>query len=438
MADVRPFRGLRYNPEVIGDLAQVIAPPYDVISPEEQQVLHQRSPYNVIRLEYGEQRPDDTDRNNRYTRAAQTLWQWRDEGILRKDKAPAYYLYDQGFLHGGRRLWRRGIFAAVRLEPWDKGTVRPHEYTLSQPKEDRLKLLRATRTNISPVFALYRDGDVAPFLEKIATSALPIADVTDSTGQRHVLRAVTGESALERLHEYFAPRSLYIADGHHRYETALAYLNEQRATTEKWSGEEPENFVLMTLVAADDPGLVVLPTHRLVRVNPPPDFQAQLERFFVVEDVTPKSWDGTAVQRLLGRLSAAGQQGTAFGCIGIQEGRLYLLTVRDLGLIDASLPREMPLAWRRLDVTILHSVVFEQLLGVQPEQITAGGVVEYTHDAEEAAREVEQGRFRLCFLLNPTRPEQMLAIADTGVRLPQKSTFFYPKLPTGLVMRMLS
>lgn len=437
MADVRPFRGLRYNPEVVGDLAQVIAPPYDVITRDEQRALHERSPYNVVRLEYGEERPEDTDWDNRYTRAARTLAQWCERAILVRDEAPAYYLYEQSFLHGGRRVWRRGIFAAVRLEPWEKGIIRPHEHTLSQPKEDRLHLLRATRTNISPVFALYRDGDSASFFETLATRTPPLVDVTDLTGQRHVLRPLVERSAVERLQSYFSTRQLYIADGHHRYETALTYRNERQATAEGWSGEEPENFVLMTVVAADDPGLVILPIHRLVRKKPPPRFKAELERFFTVEDVTPKSWDGTAVQRLLGRLTAAGQQGTAYGCIGIDEGRLFLLTLRDAGAADSLLPQHMPPVWRRLDVSILHGVILEHLLGITAVEITAGGVVEYTHDAEEAARAVEQGHFNLCFFLNPTRAYQMLAVADAGVRLPQKSTFFYPKLPTGLVMRSL-
>ncbi len=431
MADVRPFRALRYDPAVAGDPSRLIAPPYDVIGVEEQRRLYAASPYNIVRLEYGEERPGDAPGRDRYARAAEDLRRWRQEGALVFDQQPRFYLYEQEFSHQGRRR-RRALMAIVRLEPWDSGVVLPHERTLPKPKEDRLRLLRAVRANVSPVFGLYRDRAALGELAEPQGPPLLVAKTPDD--QIHRLFEVPPDREND-IRSALAERAIYIADGHHRYETALAYRDERRAQAERWTGEEPENFVLMALVAADDPGLVVLPTHRLLHPPVVPhDLIPRLSRFFDIEDVTPKSWDGTALLRLLSRLAAAGRETVAFGVLGLEEQRYHLLRLISFEAVDALLPADKPVVWRRLDVAVLQHVVLRACLGIDEGAVAAGEVVSYTEDADQARIAVERGRARLAFLLNPTPVEQILAVADAGERMPQKSTYFYPKMATGLAL----
>jgi uncharacterized protein (DUF1015 family) len=431
LAELRPFRGLRYR--VAGDIASVLAPPYDVIDAEQQAALHAASAHNVIRLELGEQRPDDTPERNRYTRAAETLAAWRRDGAVALEDAPAYYVYVQEFEHEGRRRRRTALLGRLRLEPWEAGVVRPHEETMRAPKEDRLQLLRHLRANVSPIFALYRDAG-ARVAQLLPPDGAPALDATMPDGARHTLHSITDGARAAAIASAFESLPLYILDGHHRYETALAYREERRAQAASWTGEEPENFVLAAVTPADDPGLVLLPIHRLVRPpSLPPDLPRRLERFFQVDDATPKSYDGTALLRLLARLSAAGASGTAFGALGLEEGRLHLLTLRDAAAARALMP-ERSRTWQELDVAVLEHAVLGAALGVRGD---APGMLAYTHDASQAMRDVETARWPLAFLLNPTRVEQMIAVADAGERMPAKSTFFWPKLATGLVINAL-
>ncbi len=422
MADFRPFRALRYRTPVADDIASLVAPPYDVIDAAEQSALHERSPYNVVRLELGESRTDDGERANKYTRAAAALSAWRSAGVLAQDEAPAFYEYVLEFEHEGTYCRRRHIFGLLRLEPWEAGEIRPHEETMAKPKEDRLQLLRHLRANVSPVFVVARRTIVSG-----STSSELLIDMMTPDSQRHALSAIhQTEAIIKALRE----QALYILDGHHRYETALAYRDECRAHAANWTGEEPENFVLAAVTAVDDPGLLCLPTHRLVQPPvPAPDAIERLARYFDVTDTTPKSYNGTALLRLLARVSAAGVTGTAFGALGLEEGRLHLLTLRDAAAVRALMPAGSHV-WKSLEVNVLEHAVLRNTLG-----ITAGkGAVEYTQDASRAMRDVEAGRWPLAFLLNATKVEQMLAVADAGEKMPAKSTYFYPKLPTGLVL----
>jgi uncharacterized protein (DUF1015 family) len=432
VADFRPFRALRYRPDAVGDIGSVLAPPFDVIDADEQLALHQRSPYNIVRLELGEQRPGDNVQENRYTRAAATLDEWRRSGVLAQEEQPAFYLYVQEFEHEGKRRRRTALLGRLRLEPWEAGPspgrIRPHEETMAKPKQDRLQLLRHLRANVSPVFAVVRAMDDIPATEQ------PLVEATAPDGQRYILAALTDNETIDAVAAALREQPLYILDGHHRYETALAYRNERRAQAPAWTGEEPENFVLTAVTTQDDPGLVLLPFHRLVRPPAlPADLIERLERFFAVEDVTPKSYDGTALLRLLARLAAAGASGTAFGALGLEEGRLHLLTLHDAAAVRALMP-ERSATWQSLDVSVLEYAVLRETLGLQ---LDTPGAIDYTEDAERALREVESGRWPLAFLLNPTRVEQVLAVADAGERMPAKSTFFHPKLATGLVLNVL-
>src|SRR5579863_1342240 len=267
MADVRPLHGLRYT--ATADLAALVTPPYDVIGPDAQAAYYDRHPANVIRLELGRDLPDDNDLDNRYTRAALTFAEWRLRGILGQDTL-AFYLYEQRFTVNDVSLVRTSLLARVRLEPWEAGVILPHERTLSKPKDDRLQLLRACAANLSPIMALYDDpkGDVARRLTRVR-KAKPVCVFTDDAGEEHRLWLIGDTTVIERLAAEFARRVLYIADGHHRYETALAYRDEVRELRRELADDDAANFVLMALTAVEDPGLYVLPTHRIIHQAEP-------------------------------------------------------------------------------------------------------------------------------------------------------------------------
>jgi uncharacterized protein (DUF1015 family) len=421
VADVRPFRGLLYDEAKAGPAAALIAPPYDVISAEKQAALYERSPYNIVRVEYSTEPVED-----RYARAAADLQAWREAGVLKRDAEPAFYLYEQQFSTGGRAYGRRTLFARVRLQPWADSVVLPHERTMAGPKADRLALLEATRTNVSPVYCLYDDagGEVAALLEPAGPPALDAS----VDGDRHRLWRMTDTALCAKLAGLFAERQLFVADGHHRYETALAFRDTRKAAASAWSGEEPENFVLMGLTAANDPGLAVLPIHRLVRKRP------------LVASV-PEALSGEFACR---RLEAAEEPsaalaaapGVAFVAAGLEPDMLWLLEARNLARTREVMPAEMPPEWKDLAVNVLQYAILQELFGLGHDELRAGEV-EYTESADEALDAVARGEFEVAFLLKPTRIEEVFAVARTGQPMPQKSTFFYPKLGTGLVLNPL-
>ena len=435
MAEILPFRGLRY---ANADLSALVCPPFDVISPEEQRRLYERSPFNAMRLEYGETRPDDTPSHNRYTRAAATLRDSLQSGVLVRDDAPAFYVDDQRFSHEGRLLMRRSLFARVRLHGWDEGPIRPHERTLDRPKEDRIQLLRACRLNISPILSLYRDGAAAVRdAVESAIRAAPLLATAEANGERHSLRRLSDDAALELIASLLRDETFYVIDGHHRYETALAYRNERRSQAQAWTGDEPENFVLMALIVREDPGVVVLPTHRLLKnVAVPEDFVTQLERDFTVEDVSASVRDG-GWRAMQSGLSKGAERDVAFG-LATRDGRRLVLRVRDASDIAQRMPAGCPASWRTLDAAILEAVVLRGILGIDQQGAAADGSLTFTHDGEEALRLVDSGDCAIAFLLSPAPVEQVLSMADAGERMPQKSTYFYPKLPAGLVMNLLN
>jgi len=416
----------------VGDVSNVIAPPYDVISDEAQRALYDRSPYNVVRLEYG---VTDGTATSRYETASGALAAWRHEGVLELDHAPSLYLYEQSFEHAGRSFTRRSILGRVRIEPWDRGVILPHEHTLSGPKEDRLQLLRACRTNVSPVFALYRTDGVDPLpCVEAAAQRRPVAEAVDSVGQAHRLWLIEAPDAIGHLQEYFSTRRLYIADGHHRYETALTYRDERRAGQDHWTGNEPENFALMALTAADDPGLLVLPIHRLVRpLSAPANLRAALEVHFELDAVDLPADASRSLASLFSRARTDAPDRAAVVAVGLAAGAA-LLRPRSAAQIEAAMPAGHSAAWRQLAVNVLQYGVLEPLLGIDMEALRGGKQVFFTERAEDAIGAVAGGEFPLAFLLEGTRPEEIFAIADAGDRMPQKSTFFYPKLGTGLVL----
>jgi uncharacterized protein (DUF1015 family) len=423
---VRPFRALRYSPDI--DLAKAVCPPFDVISPEEQRVLHGRSPYNAVHVELAE-----NVGGSRYERAALTLRKWLEGGILMRDPSPAFYVYQQQFEYHGRSYTRIKLFARLRLEPWSTGTVLPHEQTFGAPKEDRLKLLRATRLNSSPVFLIYRDrkSEIQSILN--AATAHPVAEFQDYDGQKHALQRLDEPRAATALRDAFKGETLYIADGHHRYETALAYREERKAAVSLWTGEEPENFVLVALTAAGDPGLLVLPIHRLTAAPAP--LEDTFRRLVRIFDIETQAGD---VQALAESVRQRGRLLPTFGLVSAESPDLYLLSLSDPAAADALMPAGRSPAWRRMDYAIANHVIIQHGMGVTESQMSDYSVVWFSEDAAEAARQVREGRARYAVLVNPVPLKKLLDLADAGERMPQKSTFFYPKVPTGIVFNLLA
>lgn len=424
MADIRPFPALRYSPDV--DLAAAVCPPFDIISPEQQRDLHQRSPFNAVRLELAQGNGD------RYRRSAETLRNWLDQGVLRRHEPPSFYLYRQAFQHGTNSYSRRLLFARLRLEEWERGIVLPHEQTFGGPKEDRLKLLRAIRLNTSPVYLLYRDQEarIQPLLAT-AESRPPLVQFTDPEGQPQALWRIDDAALLAALAAAFGAEKLYVADGHHRYETALAYRDECRAAAPTWTSSEPENLALAALTAADDPGLLVLPIHRLTNADIP--WAQALERlgaFFEIEVIPSPA-------ALLSTLSDRGRALPAFGLAAAESPNLYLLTISGPDAVAHLLPQGKPAPWRDLDATIATYAVLRHGLQLSDAQMSGYSTLWFTEDAEEALHTVREGAARYALLLNPVPVRRILAVADTGERMPPKSTFFYPKVPTGLVFNPL-
>jgi len=419
MADFRPFHALRYNPAVAGNPSDLVAPPYDVVSEADRQALYQRSAYNIARVDYGADLPGDSESENRYTRAKQQLDQWRAKGVMIVDETPALYVYDQGFTVHGERLTRRSVFGRLRLEEWEKGIVLPHEVTGATAKADRLRLLQATGVHMSPVMALYESEGI-PVLDDAALGA-PVLDA-ELSGERHTLRPVEA-SAAAAFCAALAGRRLYIADGHHRYETGINYRNERRAAAATWTGEEPENFIIAALVAADEPGLVVLPTDRVLNL---PD--ASVDLALALSDLFELRKFQT-LEELSAALAAQFKIKPAFGIVGPGNQGFTLATAKDIDAVAEMTPSGHTGAWRRLDVTILHHALLASLGFSETLEN-----IDYTEEHSHAAAAVEEGKWDAAFLLNPTPVEQVIAVAGDNDRMPRKSTFFYPKLGTGIVL----
>ena len=435
MANIQPFRGLRYNAERVGDISLVISPPYDVISPEEQQFYYQQSLYNVVRIEFGEEYPFDSLENNNYTRAANTLKRWLEEGILFHEPCPAFYIFEHRFAHHGIIKHRWGLTARVRLENQGSGRAYPHETTLEGRIWDRLNLLRSCRVNPSPILGMVRKG-LLPLLSQL-TRGDPDLNVTDRYGVTHNMWVVTDKQSIAEVSAWGADKILYIADGHHRYEAALAYQREQRTACSSYNGNEVFDFVMITLTDAEDPGVITLPTHRLVRLPEPRSLtwlRKKLRLFFDLEELNPAGATLPGIIKV-GRetLEEGNKKGIAIGLYGLNKQRLCLLTPRERATLQGLLPSNHSQDWKDLNVTLLHYVILPQIIGIDTPQ-KEENCLGYTHDAQEAINRVDSGEYQLAFLMNPVSIPSVLTVADAGDRMPPKSTYFYPKLPTGLVM----
>jgi uncharacterized protein (DUF1015 family) len=440
LATIVPFRAVRYNREKInGPVDAVVAPPYDVISAEQQDALYKRSPHNVVRLILGRQYDGDSPTDNRYTRAAKTWSQWQDEEVLVSEKQPAFYVYEQQFEvslgHPPRKksFTRRGVLSALKLEPFGEGCVFPHEETFPAHKADRLQLFSACRANFSPVFGLVPDeGDVTALLAKVTTSRAPDVEIREESGVLNRLWVVSEKAFCKQLAGLLEPRKVFIADGHHRYETACNYRNERRAAEKgKAKGNQAYDHVLMMCVPMSDPGLVILPTHRLVQSGTglaADEFLKKAEAFFTSKETSESE---------LAALAETQDGPVRYGAVAA-GGRKVLLTAKP-SVADA-MKKAAPAkseAWRGLDTAILHEVVLKQLLGLGKGPATPHSGIEYTKDVGDVFKRVASGACGVGFVLRPSRMDQVRATAENGERMPQKSTYFSPKLLSGLVMRKL-
>lgn len=433
MAEIQPFRAFRYDLGRVGNLSDVVAPPYDVIDASLQETLYRRSPYNVVRLILNREEPGDNDESNRYTRAAGSLREWRADDVLVQDSARSLYVYHQDFEVEGVRYTRKGFLARVRLEPLGSGRIYPHEETMSGPKADRLRLFHSTGMNLSPIFGLFPDtaGEVNAALDSAIGRSLPL-QATDHLGVVSKLWPVSDQHTLSTVHGLLSTQPVFIADGHHRYETSLRYLEEMRASGEVKDAEAPANFTLMMLVSMSDPGLIVLPTHRLISGLPTlraDELANVLSSHFDLERVgegdraAAEAWE---------RIEIDGGQGVlGFGTVA--DGVWQLARIRDAAAMK-ELAADHSDAWRGLAVSVLHVLVLNRLLptiqGAKPQ-------CRYVHLLREVTDDVAAKGCQLAALVPPATMQHVEEIAGNLEKMPPKSTYFYPKLLSGLVLHSL-
>lgn len=433
MADIRPFRAFRYDLGRVGALSDVIAPPYDVIDPALQQALYDRSPYNTIRLILNKESASDTEQDNRYTRSARTLNDWLGDDILQQDSARSLYVYHQDYTVEGKSFTRKGVLARVRLEPFGTGRIYPHEQTLSGPKADRLKLFHATGMNLSPIFGLFPDDkqQVMSALDD-AIVARPPLQATDHLGVVSKLWPVTDQKALNFATSYLANQPVFIADGHHRYETGLRYRQDRLDVGETLDAEHPANFILMMLVGMSDPGLLILPTHRLLSGLPAltgPQLKQMLGEQFACETVGTGEKAAADLWEMIE--TDGGQDVLGFGTVA--DGGWHLARYRASAEMARLAPTHSP-AWHGLGVSILHVQVIDELLA---KAVGTKPTCRYVHLLNEVLEDVAAQRCQVAALVPPATMAHVAEIAGNLETMPAKSTYFYPKLLSGLVFNSL-
>ena len=430
MAKIAPFQGIRYNAHKVGNLSEVVSQPYDRVRYGLQDQYYDLHRYNVVRIIKGREHPDDTPTDNVYTRARDYFHTWLDAGYMLRDPDPAFYVYHQTFtLPDGTELTRRAFVAALELVEFAEGIVLPHERTLSGPKADRLNLLRATDTNFGQIFMLYPDAEnrINAILDAAIAGCEPDADVREMFEQdvRQQLWVVTDPEVTAQVVAEMAPkRGLIIADGHHRYETALNFRAEMRERFPDAPADAGFNFRMVTLVSLDDPGLTILPTHRLMHsyaTKTSAQILADAAEYFEVIPIADRA-----------TLDASVLEGSASDRrIGLYNGSYYLLQLKGPEIMARIAPDRVE-EWRMLDVTILHELLIERVMGISREQVESKENIDYYRDLDEAISKVDAGEAQCVFIMNPTRMSEVKACSDKGAKMPQKSTDFYPKVITGL------
>ncbi|MBN1581453.1 MAG: DUF1015 domain-containing protein [Anaerolineae bacterium] len=436
MATIKPFRGVRYNAAKIPNLSQVVSQPYDRVRYGLQERYYAQHPYNIVRIIKGEELPgdvpDELQGPNCYTRAKAYYELWRAQEILKQDDKPAIYVYQQQFEVAGQRMTRKGLIAALELSEFDEGVVLPHERTHAGPKVDRLRLLRTTGVNLGQIFMLYPDAEnaVSAMLDATIAGQSPDVDAVEMFEKdvRQQMWVVDDEATIRAVQAEMAPkRNLIIADGHHRYETALNYRSEMRQAHPDAGPRAAFNYCMVTLVSMQDPGLVILPTHREIFDVPQASGEQVLQRAASTFEITPVAD--------LGRCLTTMEQHTERHAFGLYaENGYHVLTLKQPELIEQLIDLDRSPDWKSLDVSILHNIVLEQVMALPVEALEQQSIIRYHRDPSLAVGNIDKGEGNLVFFLNPTRMVQVQACAGQGEKMPPKSTDFYPKVITGLTM----
>lgn len=437
MAKIAAFPGIRYDPERIPGMDYVLAPPYNNVSEQQETKLKRSYAYNAIRLELRQPDPGDSPSGDRYSEIDQTLRQWLEEGILIQDAEPCLYPYRQTYRLGDEEKSRLGLCCLVRLEEFERRTIMPHERTYPGPKADRLALMRACQMNFSPIFGLCSDGGLMGGLLEAATSEPPVAEGEDAHGVGHQLWALSDRSLIKKVASSLSDAKVIIADGHHRYESALAYRNEMRERLPSAPSTAAFNYVMMVLVSANDPGLTIFPPHRVVKCAGQKEanlLKGWVDRWFEVR-ARPFTQETEARERtaLLRELAERAQDEHVFGMY-CRDGHYYLLVWGSKPVVGGGETLRKLIGHPVLDVTLLHDLVLNPVVARAGRE----GEISYQTDAAQAVRMVDSKEYDFAFFINPPTMSQVQEMACSGRKMPHKSTYFYPKMPSGLVMSRIS
>jgi len=443
MVKLFPFKGISYNKRVAKNMSTLMTPPYDVISKEDQEKFYNANHYNVIRLILGKDFPGDSDINNKYIRAAKFFESWLKHGILLEDEAPCIYVYEQRYSHKKQKFVRRGFISLLRLEELGQSKVYPHENTLSKPKADRLELMKICSAQLEPIFGIYSDKKekIEKILRKIIKRK-PTIEVTDDKKIKHRLWKVEKKPLIKKIAKEMADKVVFIADGHHRYEATLKFRDEMKDRYQRFSGDELYNHIMMYFTHIENKGLNIFPIHRLIHNLPERDIgslEDAIKKFFEVQEFGfTRKTEKNQRKKLMRKLEQEGKTKHAFGLYVRGQNKYYLMTLKDEKIMDKLLKDGKPKEWRKLDVVIIHTVFINHILGISDEGVSKEDNITYVKDENEAFDLVKEGKHQMALLLNATKVDQIVEIASEKELMPQKSTYFYPKLLTGLVMNKIN
>ncbi len=440
MVDISPFYGIRFNPEKIRDLSTVVTPPYDVIPAHKQKAYYEQHPNNVIRLDKNMPTDADTPDNNPHTRAADDFNKWLEENVLVREEDPCVYVTEVQFEIDGKPVTRTGLIAAVRLEPFSAGVILPHEETFSKVKSERLALMKACHANFSHIFSIYADhGTVAGIIKGAAESMAPIQEFSDDAGHAHKVWRLSDPGTHEAVKRAFENRRLFIADGHHRYETALNYRQYIKDTVSDFDDTHPANFIMMYLCAVEDPGLIILPTHRLLSGIPEADRKrlvTDAKPYFDIDTIPAAASDKKPAMAALEEKMRENRKNHVIGLVMKNEPAYYLLKLKT-GVMESLFGDEIPAPLMGLDVTVLTRLVLMKLMGLDQKNLDDESLIHYTSRIDDAVTSVQKEENDVAFILNPPTNDQVRQIAEAGYTMPRKTTFYYPKVVTGQVMNRL-
>jgi uncharacterized protein (DUF1015 family) len=440
MAEITPFRGILYNTEKIKNISDVVTPPYDVISDQERDAFYERHPNSAVRLDKGKPAATDTDLDNPHTRASAYFQNWIKDNILVEDAEPALYLTSVEFNVADKPITRFGLITRVRLEPFEKGIVLPHETTFSKVKTERLELIKACQANFSQIFSIFSDQtNILGLLISFVENSSPVFDFKDDAGHRHQLWRITDQSMHQKVSDAFKDKKLFIADGHHRYETALNYRKWLTENNPEFSADHPANYTMMYLCSIQDPGLVILPTHRLltsISIEAQNDFLRKAESFFDIEKYDLNLTDPAATLKQLEQAMAIAPGDHKLGVFFKTRPEYYVFRLKS-GVMDTVFGNEIPAPLKELDVIVLTRLIFVKLLDFTDEMLDDHDLINFTSKKIDAITAATNGTHDMVFILNPTTNEQVTRIAEQGLIMPRKSTYYFPKAISGQVMRSL-